>query len=311
MKEKNNKSVTLRAFSIRCSKLSSNKSDYIEKLKEKLENTVVNDRRMRLSQQDPKKEEDLISYYNTNNEKNILFGTMLRITPGGDVAHITNELFKNKSFTIDELVNTKHDNYAAVYRGHYYFCMDDKHLITNLPTNKTITRLQTYVNFLLSSEDFELTPIIISSPENKLSDLKRITVKNPFTDTLKKNRTENKSIRIDKNLFEIVKGLFKDTQNLDDVDLSQIISAELILKLTKPRRMSEEEYQRLYGAYLKPISDIDNISFKDKNGKQIKGKDVLKTKNVDIEITETGELVEPQLNQEMIKFLNELKEWNI
>lgn len=186
--------------------------------------------------------------------------------------------------------------------------MDDKHLITNLPTNKTITRLQTYVNFLLSSEDFELTPIIISSPENKLSDLKRITVKNPFTDTLKKNRTENKSIRIDKNLFEIVKGLFKDTQNLDDVDLSQIISAELILKLTKPRRMSEEEYQRLYGAYLKPISDIDNISFKDKNGKQIKGKDVLKTKNVDIEITETGELVEPQLNQEMIKFLNELKE---
>ena len=130
-----------------------------------------------------KKEEDLISYYNASKEKTILFGTMLRITPGGDVAHITNELFKNKSFTIDELVNTKHNNYAAVYRGHYYFCMDDKHLITNLPTNKTITRLQTYVNFLLSSEDFELTPIIISSPENKLSDLKRITVKNPFTDT--------------------------------------------------------------------------------------------------------------------------------
>lgn len=71
--------------------------------------------------------------------------------------------------------------------------------------------------------------------------------------------------------------------------------------------MSEEEYQRLYGAYLKPISDIDNISFKDKNGNQIKGKDVLKTKNVNIETTETGELVEPQLNQEMIRFLNELK----
>lgn len=98
------------------------------------------------------------------------------------------------------------------------------------------------------------------------------------------------------------------TQNLNDVDLSQIISAELILKLTKPRKMSEEEYQRLYGAYLKPISDIDNISFKDKNGNQIKGKDVLKTKNVNIETTETGELVEPQLNQEMIRFLNELKE---
>lgn len=69
MEEKNNKSVTLRAFSIKCSKLSSNKSDYVEKLKEKLENTVVNDRRMRLSQQDPKKEEDLISYYNASKEK--------------------------------------------------------------------------------------------------------------------------------------------------------------------------------------------------------------------------------------------------
>ena len=53
---------------------------------------------------------------------------------------------------------------------------------------------------------------------------------------------------------------------------------------------------------------IAAVSFKDKNGNQIKGKDVLKTKNVNIETTETGELVEPQLNQEMIRFLNELKE---
>lgn len=67
----------------------------------------------------------------------------------------------------------------------------------------------------------EIASIIISSPENKLSDLKRITVKNPFTDTFKKNKTENKSIHIDKNLFEIVKSLFKDTQNLNDVDLTR------------------------------------------------------------------------------------------
>lgn len=68
MEEKNNKSVTLRAFSIKCSKLSSNKSDYVEKLKEKLENTVVNDRRMRLSQQDPKKEESLFRLWDNHYE---------------------------------------------------------------------------------------------------------------------------------------------------------------------------------------------------------------------------------------------------
>ena len=308
MKEQNSKKVTLRACSIKNSKISSNNNSYLEKLRKKLDDTIVSQRQMRLNQQDSKKEEDLISYYNASKEKTFLFGTMLRVSLGGDVAHITKSLFENKIFTLNELINTKNDKYVAVYRSHYYFCMDNKNLVTNLPLNRTVSGLQTYINFLLETEDFELTPIIISSPQSKLSDLKCITVKNPFSNSKTQNNTENKSIKIDKNLFEFVKKLFKDTQNLNEIDLSQIISAELILKLTKPRKMSEEEYQRIYGAYLKPISDIDNISFKDKNGKRIKGKDILKTKDIDIETTETGELVEAQLNQEMIKFLKELNE---
>ncbi|MDF7667978.1 hypothetical protein PT273_09010 [Orbaceae bacterium ESL0727] len=72
--------------------------------------------------------------------------------------------------------------------------------------------------------------------------------------------------------------------------------------------MSEDEYKKILGAYLKPVADLDNISFRPTNGKSIiKGKDLLKTKIVDIDVTKTGKISEPALLQEMSKFLIELK----
>ncbi|HEF0030338.1 TPA: hypothetical protein R8G57_004938, partial [Citrobacter freundii] len=74
-------------------------------------------------------------------------------------------------------------------------------------------------------------------------------------------------------------------------------------------KMTDDEYERALGAYLKPVSDLDNVSFKRKDNKtEIKGKDLLLTKAVDIETTQSGKLVEQQLLQEMSKFLVELSD---
>ncbi|WP_395760224.1 hypothetical protein [Klebsiella quasipneumoniae] len=82
-----------------------------------------------------------------------------------------------------------------------------------------------------------------------------------------------------------------------------------LLIRTFPRKMTDNEYERVLGAYLKPVSDLDNVSFKRKDNKtEIKGKDLLLTKAVDIETTQSGKLVEHQLLQEMSKFLVELSD---
>ena len=72
--------------------------------------------------------------------------------------------------------------------------------------------------------------------------------------------------------------------------------------------MTTQEYQKILGAYLKPVSDLDNVTFKRKDGKsEVKGRDLLRTQIVDIETTQSGKLVEQQLLQEMSRFLLELK----
>ncbi len=299
------KQVILRAFKIKCSDTAISKAEpnFLNLLSQKLNDTVVNDRRMQLNQQDIKKEEDFISYYD-NNETS-LFATLLRITPSGDVAHISKQLFSEKIFTLNQLTDTK-TNFSAVYRSHFYFYLNENFLITNLPRNRTITCLQAYINWLLGVENLELNPMILPPSNTKLSDLKNIKFKDPFfyKDV---EASHQKHVKItDQILNNVVSKIFKDINSLKDIDLKQIISAEIILKLKKPKSMTEEEYQKTYGAYLKPISDIENVSFRDKKGNLIKSEDILKTKSVEIEITETEELSEPQLKQEMATFIKEL-----
>ena len=70
--------------------------------------------------------------------------------------------------------------------------------------------------------------------------------------------------------------------------------------------MSDEEFQKKFGAIMKPVSDTDHITFRDKKGNKITGEDILKTKKITVDKTEQGWLSEPQLHIEMARFLDEL-----
>ena len=100
--------------------------------------------------------------------------------------------------------------------------------------------------------------------------------------------------------------IFLDTDSLKNIDLKQIVSAELTLKLIKPKKMTEADYQQKYGAMLKPISDLENITFKDNLGNSITGEKIRKIKPILIEQTDNGYISEQQLNTEMATFLREL-----
>ena len=98
--------VKLRAFEITNIDLNNAYSDLSKKLFDKL--TIlgtVDQRRMRLNEDDPANEEDLISNFQQNQSST--FCTMLRIQVGNNIQHITSELFKKKSFTINELNQIK------------------------------------------------------------------------------------------------------------------------------------------------------------------------------------------------------------
>jgi hypothetical protein len=317
------KLVTLRAFEIKNTSLSKASSDAKVTLIKKLNDIKqAKDRCMILNPEDKNQERDVISYFKESSQSGTVFCTMLRITSDKDVQHITDSLFEKEIFSIDDIETSRIDA-SAICKSHYYFSLNDNYLVTNLPLNKTIIRLQTYLSWFINNDLLEFTPLISAKDQTKLSDLKAIIVKDPDPISPSSNAglltspagntsvataESQKSIKLTQKVFDILKSSMSDTAQLDELALSQMISAELLIKFKKPRKMTDDEYKRALGAYLKPVSDLDNVSFKRKDNKtEIKGKDLLLTKSVSIETTQTGKLVEHQLLQEMSKFLVELK----
>lgn len=304
-----NKQVKLRTFSISQDKFSGTVT-VSDLLKEVLANSKSsNERRMRLSEDDPKKEEDLISHFNIEKE-NFIFATMLRIAPGDNVQHIDEALFNKANLSISDLLNAKL-NTSAIYKDHYYFALSNNFLVTNLYSRTTITRLQTYLNWLLK-ELIDLSPVIEIKEEYDLASIKSFVIQDPQIKNkshIDETQSDNSTIlsRLKDLAFDQVKALFKDATDLQDVDLSQIVSAKLLIQLKNPTKKSPEEVKKAFSAVLKPVSDLDNISFKTRRGASVTGSQLEKSKMVEVDTTETGKLNEQTLLQQMEIFIKDLE----
>lgn len=107
-----------------------------------------------------------------------------------------------------------------------------------------------------------------------------------------------------------IKELFADAEDLDDVDFSQLVSAKLLIQIKQPTKNSPEDVKRAFSAILKPVSDLDNISFKTRSGTTVTGSQLQKTKQVDVDTTDSGTLNEQTLFQQMELFIKELENAN-
>ncbi|WP_178161469.1 hypothetical protein [uncultured Haemophilus sp.] len=325
--------VVLRAFKINNPNSTTATSQVREKLEAFLESEHSAEQRcLILNPDDTNKEQDLISDYSSKEKNQSLFCTLLRMKIGNGVQHITNDLLNEHKFSINDL---KKDEIkaAGIYQRHYYFSILGDYLVTAcMPLNQTIKQLQTYLAWLLKNEVLEITPMISSPKECKLSDLVSATFMDPeFNDvspfqseqkTHSQQSTPNTPIQDMENtetkrgwlnfavIKELLPKLLSETADFKEIeDLAKIISAELVVKFKKPRRMVQKDYEKILGATLKPVSDIENVKFKTKDKKNIvKGKDLLKTKIVEIEKTESGYLVEEQLIQSMANYLKEISQ---
>lgn len=327
-KKTKTKKITLRAFEVKNTSLTESSSNAKTLLMSRLDELkAAKSRCMVLNHDDPNQERDLISYFKEAAVSNSVFCTMLRISSDSDVQHITDTLFEKQFFTMDE-IDSEHIDTSAICKNHYYFSLNDDFLVTNLPGNKTISRLQTYLSWFTNNELLEFTPAISAKDKTLLSDLRGIVVKDPdpigdgsslpsvsssSTDVMAPSGNSGvaeskKTIKLTDQVLELLKKSVTGLKTLDEIAIGQMISAELLIKFSKPRKMTTQEYQKILGAYLKPVSDLDNVTFKRKDGKsEVKGRDLLRTQTVDIETTQSGKIVEQQLLQEMSRFLLDLK----
>lgn len=309
--------MKLRAFTIDNPDFNQRSTDILSTLRNKLITSEnANARKMVLNEQDENREADLISNYNHDSaDQEPLFCTMLRIAPGNNVQHVSEVLMGKNLFSLDELDEDELNRAAAIYKSHYYFALTDQFLVTNLPGNRTIRQLQTYLNWLLGTL-YELTPMIDTVQVDSLRDIKNITFQDsaisPWTtkETDTGSSIGEKRINIGHIAADYLRSILAsqtDVKYLDEIELEQMISAKLIIQFKRQRKNSPEEIQKAYGALLKPIADLDDIAITDKNGKVLmNGKSIQKTKTVKIDRTTTGKPNEQTISQEMRTFLLEL-----
>ncbi|EGY60909.1 hypothetical protein [Neisseria sp. GT4A_CT1] len=224
--------IKLRAFEITNTDINKMHSDVKDKLKSFLKNSkTVNERRMLLNTEDPQKEEDFISNFSKDNLlMDVIFCTMLRVAFGNNVQHINTHLFEKPNFTIEELNNSTLDT-DAIYKNHYYFALNNNYLVTNLQGNITITRLQTYLNWLLN-DLYEISPLLAEEIVPSISDIKDIVVKDTSIYPTKEseNSTQRSSFDLGKIALNLIKNALIDSDKLSDIELEQMISARLVIE---------------------------------------------------------------------------------
>lgn len=299
--------IKLRAFEVisNCSNKSS--ADLLQVFSEQLAAIGKSkDRMVRLSLSKRDSEFDLCCNYEkkTVDSNEQLFGTMLRIKSAADVGDISEELLENKTFGIKDITQAKNqeNSYKSVNRFYYFF--KSNYLVCSLQGNRTIKSFETYINSLIGTENYHLIPLVNLTPEVKVSDVESISFGGGGT---RLSRSESGCQR---KLISVAKdwlgNLFREDVELKNFNLEDVSKAELILKFRKPKGMSEEDYRRKYGAILKPISDNDDVSIRDRTGRVIKGSEIECSKTVSIEKNEDGILNEAALSLEMGRYITEI-----
>lgn len=301
------KEIKLRAFKIEDETLTRPGSGLLNLLQTVLtEESTAQSRRMKLNEQDS--DEDLLSYF-VWRQSDYVFGMMLRIIPAENGGLIDNDLFNQPKIKLTDL-ETGPSNQRQ-YKDHYYFCLNNRFLITNLSGIYSIDRFQTYLNWLLRdlrSNIIEIDPVTKVPQGVRVSDINCIEFGNGAVVRAAVNNSVNAvTTKLQEVSQSLLSYLMNDTDSLSEISEEELVSAKLLLKIKKkPREMAEVDYNRIMGAVTRQITNDSGITIKTKQGVNFSGEAVKLVRDVDVELTDAGRIVEEQLKQRMEIFLHDL-----
>lgn len=298
------KPITLRFFDVSYAGLT---SSIVSRILGKL-SSAASDRLMPVNKNASDKY-DLISNYMNIGNKTFVAGTCLRITNSKGVPVIKTEVLNQSQFSISAFNENASDDEKTCL-DYFYFCMSDRHLILTVDGKCNNKRFETYINWLLntaeSGETIDFTPVI-DETQLSLADIQKITIGDSYNLHLKDNSDSDVKSTVVSVAGDVLKKIFSDSPNLDELMNSNICSADLVIKFSKPRSMSKEEYiRKTAGAILKPMEDPDGIKFASK-GKKVSGTQALRTEVIEVDCDSNGAPSEQNIYQTMLKKIRELK----
>ena len=328
MEEVKNKSIKLTAYVIDNDEIGKKYSSLYDNLVVKLsQNQDADARRMKLNEKSS--EEDLLSDFAVRS--NSVYGVMWRIVPSNELPKIPSDFFKQTTISRDALNEKKKEEDQSenkqekdnavkelACKSTHYFVLNQHYLVSDLPLSR-IKSLQVYLNWLLTpykTDDviYSFTPKVKSTGNIYLRDIKSIVIgDNTTLNVVPKKEQEDESqnnrdvaMKVLQVAQDKLMSMLSEDKYLKDIVDKNIVQAQLVLKIRKPKKKEETDYENILGTTMKPIADTDGITFQLKNGKLVKGSTIMVTKDVDVELTSDGLISEKALMFELLAFLREL-----
>lgn len=296
------KAITFRYFDVDYNGLTSS-SSLVGRLIGKLSSSAA-ERLMPINKVESDKA-DLISDFDNVKNGRMIAGTCLRIVNSKDVPIITEDLLKRNQFKVST-INPNANEKEKTCLDYFYFCLSDEKLIVTLDSRNGIGRFETYVNWLLKTNESQETIVFTPTVDEEVisaGDIKKITIGNSFNFEVgdKVATADSFHEKLYSLSGDILNSLFSATDSLHDLLNANICSANLVIKFSKPRSMDKDEYKRkTAGTILKHLDNLEGVSFQAK-GKKIKGSTIQKTEIVDVDCDDNGVVSEQAVYQQMIK----------
>ena len=299
------KKVTVRSFKITNTQLSENSSGILNMLKNILTpESTIDARKMKLSEEE--QDEDVMAYYKWYKNDSLLFGTMMCIMPATAGGVLTPELLNKNTLTQDDVINGQNNQWQI--KDHFFFLTDDKYLLVSLPSSRSIERFQTYLNYLLEdirTSVIDVQPVLVTASDLGVKKIRSIVIGNQTISTspeLNKISTWLKSVP-----KELVQSILKQQDSLDEIDLDQLISAELVIKIKNKPKKGLKDSEKIVGAFLKPTTTNSGVVINTDKG-QFKGQDVQHKETLEIQVTDSGNIIYENMKLKMEQVLQSIKD---
>lgn len=320
MSEVKAKEVKLYAFSVYSSegKLTKSHASITKWLQEKLQDSKLDDRCMKLSLLSDDSDEDFIGDYSKLSNSSYVYGTLFRITPSENVPSFTDELLTKSTISMAEIESlSKKNGVRKAYKNHLYFYITDDIIITNTSSAKKLeTYLNWYLEVFLLENYISIRPRVKKIDKTTLGSLKELKIEEPKRPKKakslekEKSKTTVKTMAIVDGIKEKVLNLLVKDYGLDKLtadNFNDVVRVQLSILIAQNTDVmpNSEAARKTLESVLNVVSN-DALEFVGKKGARIKSEEMQIRKDVSVELSSNGFLNEPSLYKEMKIFRSEI-----
>lgn len=269
------KKVTYRVFTIQNASLSHDAADLKDELRARLAESNIEQRLIPVNEDDTCTNDLLGSFSPATGapDPGYFYGVMMRLKPAKEIKALPDNYLTLPELSEAELQEIQEVAGKTVCSGIFHFLIRGTFLITDLPQIQTTAALERYINRFLGDAQYSFRPYL-QHKDLRLNDISQVVFKETFAPM---PQNEGNPVSIKTPVRKLFQYISPEVKGLNKIIAANIVSANMIIKFEKPRKMTPQEYNKQLSAILAPIQDLENVYFTLHSGMKILGSDLVYT----------------------------------